>query len=246
MDLYFIRHGQSTNNALYAALGREPGRSHDPELTDIGRQQAERVAEFLASPGAPPAADPRDAQNRAGFGLTHLYTSLMVRAVSTGTVIANRLGLPLHAWVDWHEEGGIYLEDEATGAYRGLPGYGRAYFAQHYPALVLPETLGENGWWTRESLEPAEARTERARRVLTELLARHGDTGDRVGVVSHGGFFNHFLAALRGQEKPPRVGHLMNNCALARIIFPRPGSQHWPVVAYQNRVDFLPSELVTL
>ena len=37
MELYLIRHGQSTNNLLATAEGR----SHDPPLTETGQRQAE-------------------------------------------------------------------------------------------------------------------------------------------------------------------------------------------------------------
>ena len=110
MQLYFIRHAQSTNNALYAAGNGAGVRSHDPALTELGRHQAECLAEFLAKANPNTPTGQADPQNRAGFGLTHLYCSLMSRAVATGTVVAARLALPLRAWVDWHEEGGLYLD----------------------------------------------------------------------------------------------------------------------------------------
>lgn len=231
MYLYYIRHAQSTNNAIWAATGAEQGRSHDPELTEIGLQQAEATAECLSRTDPTAAGGARDMQNRAGFGLTHLHCSLMVRAVATGSIIANRLGLPLHAWVDWHEEGGLYLEDAAKGERVGYPGYGRAYFAEKYPVLVVPETLGAEGWWGK----PFEADTDRparARRVLAELLARYGQTDARVGIISHGGFYNHFLAAIYGLPDPMPVAHAMNNCAISRFVFE---PERRPFIAYQNR-----------
>ncbi|MEO1289936.1 MAG: phosphoglycerate mutase family protein, partial [Chloroflexota bacterium] len=51
MRLYFVRHGQSTNNVLGTSdLNQEEinlQRHHDPELTEIGVQQAQRVGSFL-------------------------------------------------------------------------------------------------------------------------------------------------------------------------------------------------------
>jgi 2,3-bisphosphoglycerate-dependent phosphoglycerate mutase len=239
MQLYFIRHGQSTNNALWVATGADAGRSHDPELTEVGRRQAELLAEHLGASQPTVVTDHRDSQNRAGYGLTHLYCSLMLRAVQTGLVLANRLALPLHAWIDWHEEGGLYLDDEA-GERVGLPGYGRAAFAEKYPALVLPESVGDDGWWNRP-FEAGPDRPARARRVLAELLQRHGQTEDRVAVISHGGFYNHFLAAIYGATERLKVGHLMNNCALSRFQF----EPERVVIVYQNRASYLPTELVT-
>ena len=244
MQLIYIRHAQSTNNAIWTSSGKEVGRSHDPELTAIGLQQAELTAEFLArTDDTAQGGWAHDLQNRAGFGITHLHCSLMVRAVATGSVIANRLGLPLHAWVDWHEEGGLYLEDEAKGGERvGYPGYGRSYFAEKYPALVVPETLGEEGWWGKPFEENAD-RPARARRVFAVLMERYGHTDAHVGIVSHGGFYNHFLAAVYGvSETALPVRHAMNNCAISRFVF----QADWPFIAYQNRAEHLPNDLLTV
>lgn len=242
MQLYYLRHAESTNNRLFRLTGAEVGRSCDPALTDLGRQQAERLALFLAGASAAPAPDGTDPQNRAGFGLTHLYCSLMERAVATGTLLAGRLGLPLRAWADWHEEGGVILADPVTGEVVGQPGHNRAWFAEHYPALDLPADLGAAGWWNNRPLEPAADRLARARRVLAELYARHGGTADRVGIVSHGGFINHLITALCGQAAPLPVGHLLNNCSITRIDFQADSRAE---IIYQNRVDFLSAEQIT-
>ena len=238
MQLYFIRHGQSANNALYAAGKGGEVRSHDPALTELGQRQAACLAEFLArsNPNAPhPLADP---QNRADFGLTHLYCSLMLRAVATGTVVAQRLGLPLHAWLDWHEEGGLYLDGE-HGERLPTTGPGRADFTRDYPNLVLPENMDDAGWWTRP-FEDVDERPVRARRVLAELLARHG-ADDRVAVISHGGFYNQLMGALLDVQPPYRLNHLTCNTSISRIALVPEGRY----VVYQNRCDHLPDELLT-
>ncbi len=262
MQLYFIRHGQSENNALWERVGSGQGRSADPGLTETGQQQAEHLAAFLGKPG-PGAPDGQDMQNLNGFALTHLYTSLMVRAVATGTIVANALGLPLVAWVDLHEGGGIYLNDDETGEAAGLPGKPRSFFETHYPDMLLPPSLDESGWWNR----PFESRPERrvrALRALAELLNKHGGQQDRVALVSHGGFYNHWMAVLLNlcdQENlqpsqsaakalkaenvilsnEPQLWFTMNNAAITRIDFTPDETK----ICYMNRVDFLPKELVT-
>lgn len=242
MQLYFIRHGQSQNNHLYAQTGSSAGRSDDPELTPVGRQQAEHLARFLAQPGNPEAVlfPDYDVQNVGGFGLTHLHCSLMVRAVETGAILARILNLPLVAWEEVHEAGGIHHWNPDTDEHIGLPGKNRAFFEAHYPDLVLPDTLGEEGWWNRP-FEEREQRPARARRVLDELLARHGGANDRVAIVSHGGFHSHLLQAIL--DLPPRRGlwFSLNNAAITRVDFG--DDQRW--IAYTNRADFLPKELVT-
>lgn len=241
MQLYFLRHGQSANNALWSATGSDSGRSEDPELTPLGRRQARRLAHHLAR-GEPVrlAGAEGHALSATGFGITHLYSSLMLRAVETGTILAAKLGLPLVAWEDIHEGGGIYLDDAATGQSIGRPGKNRAWFEAHFPQLILPDTLGEAGWWSRP-FEPREDRPLRAARFLDQLRARHGDTDDRVAIVSHGGFFNHLMTALLRLPRREGIWFHMNNAAMTRFDF-----QSQEVgVTYMNRIDYLLKEYIT-
>jgi len=235
MQFYFVRHAQSENNLLYANTGASIGRSDDPEITALGLQQRERLARFLRT-GNP---DWGNSSEEVGFGITHLYTSLMVRAIETGTLIAKELSLPLVAWEDVHETGGIYLEDHATGTRTGQSGKGRSEFAARFPDLILPDSLGETGWWNRP-FEEREQRPPRAQRVVDELLRRHGNREDRVAVISHGGFFNYLLRVIFRIERE-ECWFALYNCAITRIDF---DAEHARLV-YLNRVEFLPPDLVS-
>jgi broad specificity phosphatase PhoE len=164
----------------------------------------------------------------------------MIRAVATGAIVADALSLPLLAWEDLHENGGLYLKDEETGERIGQAGANRAYFEAHYPNLVLPESLGQAGWWNRPFEERAQ-RPVRAKRFWRDLIARHGNTEDRVAVVGHGGFYNHLLAALLDMPKRDGYWFALNNAAITRIDF----HAEEVVLVYLNRVDFLPRELIT-
>ena len=240
MQFYFIRHGQSANNVLWDRASSSKERSLDPELTDVGRRQAMALAQFLSRTDPTLPVNHHDAQNLIGFGLTHLYTSLMIRAVATGAIVADVLGLPLVAWEDAHETGGIYLEDEQTGKLIGQAGNNRAYFEENYPNLILPDSLGEAGWWNRPFEEP-EQRPPRARRFLRDLIERHGQTDDRVAVISHGGFYRHVLAAWFDVAEKDGYWFALNNTAITRIDFDADKIG----LIYSNRVDFLSRDMIT-
>jgi 2,3-bisphosphoglycerate-dependent phosphoglycerate mutase len=240
MQLYFIRHAQSENNLLWHRTGSSIGRSEDPELTTVGCQQAHALAQYLCSAPQNTVTESRDSQNVTGFGITHLYSSLMVRSVATGTIVARTLDLPLVAWEDLHERGGIYARDEQTDERTGVPGRNRAYFQAHYPDFVLPGSLDDAGWWNRPYEEPEQWRV-RAQRFMHDLLARHGGTEDRVAVVSHAGFYNEFLAILLAMPQSDGYWFILNNAAITRIDF----HVEWIDLVYMNRADFLHPDLVT-
>lgn len=254
MLLYLIRHAQSTNNDLYMRGGDGNTRSADPPLTELGHRQAQRLGHYLA--GAPPEAGPAPDLNgkyaarhdRLGYRLTHLYCSLMTRAIQTASYIAEATGLPLVGWMEIHERGGLHEVDAASGEDVGVAGPGRGHFVREYPHLVLPEALDEAGWWRRPRETVAES-IPRARQVWSQLLDRHGGTEDRVALVLHGGFFQALMTVLLSSEdslaQPDwAIGELwfgMSNTSITRVEF-RDGAA---VIRYLNKVDHLPSELIT-
>jgi 2,3-bisphosphoglycerate-dependent phosphoglycerate mutase len=238
MQLYFIRHAQSANNKLYEETGQWNGRDTDPELTALGHEQARHLARHLAQAnGETPR---RDFMNRTRFGFTHLYASLMVRALATASYVSEALDLPVLAGEDWHEGGGIFVIDEETGERSGQPGRARSELAARFPRVVLPESASEAGWWNRP-LETVEAQAQRARRVIFDLLERHGGTADRVAVVSHGGFYNSVLAELLGMQAANGFWFSINNTGITRFNFEAESIE----LAYANRLEHLPTELIT-
>lgn len=255
MHLYLIRHAQSANNDLYARTGGSDGRHADPPLTELGHRQANLLAQVLAvetvMPGAavpPILAEFAARHNRRGFGLTHLYSSLMTRAIQTGSYVAGATGLPLVAWPEVHERGGLHLINEASGEDLGVPGPNRAWFATEFPHLVLPDDLGQDGWWNRPP-EPISETVPRARNVWSQLLERHGGTDDHVAIITHAGFFQSLMTALLTADDKLSSISLgleelwvgMSNVSISRFEV----NEDSFVVRYLNRVDFLPDDLVT-
>jgi 2,3-bisphosphoglycerate-dependent phosphoglycerate mutase len=243
MLFYFIRHAQSENNALWAETGSEQWRNEDPEITDLGVRQAEALADFLAV-GNPRGGISGNGTPPLGFDLTHIYSSLMVRAIKTGSIVAERVGLPLTGLEQIHERGGIFLKDYTSETVDCKPGKDRAYFEAHYPNFVLPENMVETGWWDRRPVETPEDCQQRAGLFYQALLEKHGGTDDRVAIVSHGGFYNDLMWNLVGKPTGSRFWFLMYNTAITRIEF-REGKDLEAVVAYQNRVEHLTPDLIT-
>lgn len=238
MQLFVIRHGQSTNNRLMSDTGGQKGRSEDAELTTMGVQQAQHMAEYFQT--AVPFARHDHNYPALPQGLDHLYCSLMVRAINTASILSESIQLPLTAWVDWHEVGGVYKGDSAEGGIEGLPGKPRSYYTQRFPHLRLPENLGEGGWWNREPETVAESLL-RARRVLDVLTQRHGGSSDNVGVVTHGGFYNSLMCVLLEMSPQSPVWLALNNTAVTRVDFFDGG----PHVVFMNDTRHLPVELIT-
>lgn len=247
MRLYVIRHAQSANNALLAATGNEVGRVADPPLTELGHRQARALAACLAETYDEPADDRfAERHDRYGFGLTHLYTSLMIRAVETGMYVAEATGLPLVVWPEIHERGGLHTRHPEMNEEVGVPGPNRAYFEERHPKLLLPDSLGDAGWWNR----PPETVAESYPRALTfwrQLLERHGESEHRVAVVTHGGFFQSLLRVMFDASPEPQtlgfegVWFGITNASISRIEVNSP----YAALRYMNRVDHLPSDLLT-
>ena len=246
MELYFIRHGQSQNNAHWQDTGYVE--SPDPELTELGVKQALYLAEYFAKNQEIVNPQKWNVQNRYGFGFTHLYSSLMIRATGTAAPTARALGIPFGAWMEIHEEGGIYSRTDKS-LREGLPGKPRSYFEQNFPEFKLPEQLDESGWWNRP-FEEEDERQPRAQKFLTDLLLLHGDKDgqpeERVAIVSHGNFFMHLMCAMlklpwRQAANDFKSWFLLNNSSISRFNFKKDEL----TVCYINRTDHLPNDLIS-
>lgn len=247
MQLYFIRHGQSVNNA--GANDPNYKESPDPWLTEIGLAQAQILSEYLEKNQPITAHQGWDLHNRHGFGITHIYTSLMERAAHTASYTARRLGVPFAAWEEIHESGGIFGRDGEMKL-KGLAGKPRSWYEANFPELLLPEHLDGAGWWREHPFETEAECQLRAQRVWKELLSRHRDqTGQpeqRIAFVSHGGFFVHLMCAIlnlpwRQASNGLNSWFMLSNCSFSRIAVHKEEVS----ICYLNRTDHLPSDLIT-
>lgn len=246
MKLYLIRHAQSANNAVYSGDDNSTGRKPDPEITDDGHRQAQLLAGHLAHPAGEPRQHPFKPREGGGYGLTHIYCSLMTRSILTAEYIAEACGLPLVAHPDVFEKGGIYQYDE-QGEAEGLPGPNESYFKDRFPGLQLPEGLNSGGWYSRPA-ETDETFVQRTRTALADIKRKHTGTDDCVGIVMHGDLIDQSINELMRVDRAAEnydsawvANWVFHNTSISRIDF-EGGSQ---VVVYLNRLDHLPDELVT-
>ena len=223
MELYLIRHGQSTNNE-----GKLP-RAADPPLTDIGVEQARWVGESL-----------RDE------GITRLYSSPMLRTLQTAQIISDIINLPPHVFVGLHEWGGIW-EARGDGTAVQLPGLNRSGICEICSDAVLPDDVTDQGWWFNEGFAGdiegmAELSHENGLAFIAHLTEHHVDTDERVAAVSHGGSGGSLISAFFGL--PPDVGYsrfTQNNTGVSKLLFTSERRQ----LQYLNKISHLPPEAVT-
>jgi broad specificity phosphatase PhoE len=237
MQLYLIRHAQSTNNAL----ADERDRVSDPPLTERGERQSEILAWHLATgTELEPSTSAANNYNQRGYGITRLYCSPMWRALQTAYFIGQALGLTPEVWVDLHEKGGIYLDHEDGRGPVGCPGRTRREIQLAFPNYVLPEGITGHGWWNR-AYEDWPACHERAIQVASELR-QWPASDERIALVSHGGFMDALLKALFNQLPDHHLFYYHYNTAVSRIDLQSDGNLG---VYYLNRVSHLPLELIS-
>lgn len=223
MELYLIRHGQSTNNE-----GKLP-RVADPPLTDIGVKQAHWVGESLKDEG-----------------ITRLYCSPMLRTLQTAQMVSDSLDLPPHVFVGLHEWGGIW-EARGDGTAVQLPGLNRAGMREVCPDVVLPDNVSDQGWWFNDGFAGdiegmCQLSHENGLAFIAHLEAHHGNTDERVAAVSHGGSGGSLMSAFFGL--PPDTGYsrfTQNNTGVSKLSFTSERRQ----LQCLNRTSHLPPEAVT-
>lgn len=177
MRFILIRHGQSGNNLLWEQTGGVAGRHPDAALTPLGHEQAARLQAAVAAGTLP-------------WQPTHLYTSLMTRAVETAAPLAEVLDLDLIGHPDLFECGAPYdVHDDGTRSHH--PGSGRAALQALSERLILPDTAGPDGWWAGPYEAEENAWSGRAAQVIADLRTSHAEN-DVVVLVTHG-YFTQFL-----------------------------------------------------
>lgn len=246
MDLYIIRHAQSTNNALPAEVELRE-RVCDPLLTELGYRQAERVAEHLATGhdgwSEAASADPEagGGPTVAAYGITRLVCSPMRRTLLTAQPASQTLGLEPEIWLDIHEHGGIYLDHGEPAGKVGYPGITRSEVRAQFPGYRAPEDLTELGWW-RDGFEEWETCLLRAGVVARRLHDMNRDPGESIAMVTHGAFASALIMALVSTPPDARVHFSHHNTGISLVHFRPDGGIR---LRYLNRVPHLRPDLIT-
>ena len=218
MEIYLIRHAQSTNQVL----DNREDIVFDPHLTDLGHQQADHLARFFEAG----EESVRFAESR----VDRLVCSPMWRALQTARPLAEVLDLRPEVWVDVHEQ--VLTSENQLGSTR-------EEISTAFPGYVLPDVVTDEGWW-RGGRETRSGRMERALKVSGQLQERAAE-GEHLAIVSHARFIDSLLKAVQNQLPSRRTWYHHGNTAVSRIAL----TEERLEIRYLNRMSHLPPDLVS-
>lgn len=206
VHLWFVRHAETTNNLLHAALDKDEYRrvrSLDAGLTQRGLKQTQHVATHPALK----AFFSHDAPQ------VELLASPLHRAIQTGAAL--QCALPskpeLRLRVDLCE----------TGAF-GFPDTTPETLTARFPDVHLNVSeLPPEGWFAHSAIESGDTKKAavkaRAARVAAWLreLRPTASTDRHIIIVTHGSFFNALLKEFL--EAPKSVDFVLSNCGVTHL-----------------------------
>lgn len=184
MRLLLIRHSQSEGNAAHRIQGH-----HDEPLTDLGREQAQALANRL----------------RAQYILSALYTSPLLRACQTAEIIAGTVALDVQV-VDG-------LKEYDCGVVTGMT---LEQVQARYPEIA--KRWAEDSWRVPiPEEEGPDAFQRRVLSAMEGIAAAHG-ADETVAVVAHGGTLSVYLAGLLGFDYRKRQPWVFANASLSMVM----------------------------
>ena len=181
----------------------------DCDLSELGRGQIHAVAEELA---------------RAG--VDRVLSSPYRRALCTAQAIAEKANAPLEVLPGLHEH-------HPSAFPTDWPLMTRAELIVNFPGLVLPDELADRDW--HKPPESDLQALERMGRVLAEIEAKYGSTGQRLVLVSHGSPAGKIVQAFMGVADAARSEVQIDNASITTLELS--GSKRY--VRCVNRVDHL-------
>lgn len=217
LELYFIRHAESTGNACPDAENVPFDEHHDPWLSEKGLLQAQRLGEGLS-----------------GIDFDAVYSSAMRRTVTTakGLLAGQKTEKPLYLLPTLSERG---IPEEYTG--QSLP-----ELQKIFPGCRVAEGFDENGLLiSPDKGQPDPVILKRAEGVLNYFRSRYHN-GEKIAVVSHAAFLTYVIFYLFGvREEMPYFDIDINNTGVTKATFYEPGTNPYGdlVFAYINNTRHL-------
>ncbi len=164
----------------------------------------------------------------------------MTRALETGVRVARNFDVRLECRKDFHETGGIFLDDEKTGTRIGGCGKTGRELSDRFPDVSFDELHKDTGWWNRPFEEQRDYPL-RAKRILDNLFLRHEKSDDRVAVITHGDIYRYIIASVLKISFRLDTWMMMFNCGITRVE----SVDDRLMIGYCNDTSFLPSHLRT-
>lgn len=189
MRLLLIRHGQSEANAER----RLQGQGEYP-LTELGRQQARRLAQRLGEQYS---------------SIVAVYTSSQGRAVETAEILAQAAGSPVVP--------DDRLREFDVGALTGLT---VEEIQERFPQVSTAWREDVDEWVPTPGGESQDDFVQRVGEVFDEIIDRHrGD--ETVVVVSHGGTLGAYLGRVMGRAPGLRSPFAFDNASMTIVDLSR-------------------------
>lgn len=219
-SLILIRHAQSQNNALDESL-----RVPDPHITELGVQQAQRLAEAVAR-----------------IKPTVVYCSPFQRSLQTTHWAVRKTGLTPFVQQDLYEQGGCHSGFE-PGKRLAQPGMTRAELKEQFPGWGLDQRITQEGWYDLdhyETLREARQRADKVRHWFENDSDSH-TLRDRVAMIIHADFKVRLLESfLERPDIEESLGDVVNT-AITQLSL---SNGKWKL-DYWNVFEHLDDELVT-
>lgn len=219
MEIYLIRHAQSLNNARPLEE-----RGEDPPLSELGCQQASRLAPWVNS-----------------LGLTRLICSPFRRTLETAEYVRSSTNVTPEVRVEWHEHGGC-IGGTSIASYVGHPGMTRNEIKAEFPDFHLPDQIDGDGWWKSKPVESLEAAYTRAEATVSHARDEFSRTDERVAFITHGTFKTLALACFFSEPLPTcNPLSVIHNTGISKLVITPDAT----ALEYVNQVSHMDAEMVS-
>lgn len=201
----FIRHAESLGNI---GIPYTPEyQKDDPPLSPAGLLQAKLLGESSITDG-----------------VTHIFSSPLIRAVQTAYPTAEKLSERVVLLPDLMEIGTTIGGTELWRLEKAYP--------LAVPCISEPTPAGGTLLLGDETIEDLTARGKRC----VDYIFRNATDGDHVMVVSHGSFFGYLIRAALGIELPETFCWQVDNCCITKVIYRKDGI---PKLSFANYTGHL-------